>query len=154
MFGDSKRGSLAFYPEENTTPTRDTRDTPRITPQGEGTNAKNNVMFTDFTLANQWFTAMDGAGAHDFKFTEALSFIVNCDTQEEIDHFWSKLSHVPEAEQCGWCKDEYGVSWQIVPRIMNDMMSKGTPEQSVRVTKAFLQMKKFDIKKLEAAYNA
>lgn len=87
-----------------------------------------------------------------FKFNESISLVVNCDTQEEIDYYWEKLSAVPEAEQCGWLKDKYGLSWQIVPSVMNEMMTRGTPEQMARVTAAFMQMKKFDLAKLEAAY--
>ncbi len=94
-----------------------------------------------------------GAHKHELAFNEALSFIVNCDTQEEIDTFWGKLSHVPEAEQCGWLKDKYGVSWQIVPSVMEKMMASGDKERIARVTEAFLKMKKFDIQKLEDAHN-
>jgi predicted 3-demethylubiquinone-9 3-methyltransferase (glyoxalase superfamily) len=89
---------------------------------------------------------------HDFGFNEAISFIVNCDTQEEIDYYWEKLSAVPEAEQCGWLKDKYGVSWQIVPTVMDEMMKTGSREQIDRLTQAFLPMKKLDIAKLRAAY--
>lgn len=83
-----------------------------------------------------------------------MSFIVNCDTQDEIDYYWEKLSAVPEAEQCGWLKDEYGISWQIVPTIMGELMG-GDPNKAQRVTQAFLKMKKFDIETLKkAAENA
>jgi predicted 3-demethylubiquinone-9 3-methyltransferase (glyoxalase superfamily) len=112
----------------------------------------NDVMFTDFMINNQWFAAMDGAGEHAFTFNEAISLMVPCETQEEIDYYWQKLSAVPEAEQCGWCKDKYGVSWQVTSSRMQIMMSQGTPEQIDRVTQAFLPMKKFDIAKLEDAY--
>ena len=78
--------------------------------------------------------------------------MVYCDTQEEIDYYWEKLSFVPKAEQCGWLKDKFGLSWQIVPSEMDKMMSKGTPEQLARVTKAFLKMKKFDLVELQKAY--
>jgi predicted 3-demethylubiquinone-9 3-methyltransferase (glyoxalase superfamily) len=121
-----------------------------------GTMAKNpdeSVMFTDFTLEGQWFSAMDGkSDVHKFNFNEAISFIVNCDTQEEIDYYWEKLSAVPESEQCGWLKDKYGVSWQIQPKEMEVLMSRGTQEQIDRVTQAFLPMKKLDIAKLKEAY--
>ena len=96
--------------------------------------------------------AMDSSGPHDFSFNEAVSLIVNCDTQEEIDYYWEKLSAVPESEQCGWLKDMYGVSWQIVPTIMGEMMTSGDKEQIARVTQAFLKMKKFDIKTLQKAF--
>ena len=134
VFKDSKRGTLAQYPANSE-------------PNKEGT-----VMFTDFKLADTWFAAMDGGGEHNFDFNEAVSFIVNCDTQEEIDYYWGKLSAVPESEQCGWLKDKYGVSWQIAPAAMNKMMTSGSKEQIVRVTQAFLKMKKFDIKTLQDAY--
>jgi predicted 3-demethylubiquinone-9 3-methyltransferase (glyoxalase superfamily) len=104
-----------------------------------------------FTLAGQNFMAMDSSLPHDFTFNEAISFIVNCKTQEEIDFFWEKLSAVPEAEQCGWLKDKYGVSWQIVPTIMQEMMGSGDKEKTARVTKAFLKMKKFNIAELQKA---
>ncbi len=95
---------------------------------------------------------MDSAQKHDFTFNEAISLIVNCDDQEEIDYYWDKLSAVPESEQCGWLKDKYGVSWQIVPKDLEEMMSKGSPEQIDRITQAFLPMKKFDVARLKAAY--
>ncbi|MBP6884045.1 MAG: VOC family protein [Candidatus Pacebacteria bacterium] len=114
-------------------------------------NKEGTIMFSDFNLLGTWFVAMDGGGDHKFKFNEATSFIVNCETQEEIDYYWSKLSHVPESEQCGWCKDQFGVSWQIVPSAMNEMMSGGDPAKTARVTQAFLKMKKFDIATLQAA---
>jgi predicted 3-demethylubiquinone-9 3-methyltransferase (glyoxalase superfamily) len=119
--------------------------------EGEGDIA-GYIKHAHFTLGEQDFMAMDSSMAHDFSFNEAFSFIINCETQEEIDYYWERLSSVPEAEQCGWCKDAYGVSWQIVPIIMNEMMTHGTKEQTARVTKAFLGMKKFDIKTLEEAY--
>jgi predicted 3-demethylubiquinone-9 3-methyltransferase (glyoxalase superfamily) len=110
------------------------------------------IKHSRFTLNGQNFMAMDSSGPHEFIFNEAFSFIVNCENQEEIDRYWDQLSAVPEAEQCGWLKDEFGVSWQIVPTAMNEMMSKGTPEQINRLTQAFMPMKKFDIAKLKAAY--
>lgn len=87
-----------------------------------------------------------------FTFNESISFIVPCETQDEIDDYWQKLSAVPAAEQCGWLKDKYGVSWQIVPTAM-DAMLRGTPEQIARVTQAFLRMKKFDIAALQQAFD-
>jgi predicted 3-demethylubiquinone-9 3-methyltransferase (glyoxalase superfamily) len=120
---------------------------PNQEPDKEGT-----IMFADFMLENYWFAAMDSAREHNFSFNEAVSFMVYCDTQKEIDYYWEKLSAVPEAEQCGWLKDKYSVSWQIVPKDMDEMMSKGTPAQIDRVTQAFLPMKKLDIAKLKEAY--
>ncbi|WP_438447026.1 VOC family protein [Gorillibacterium sp. sgz5001074] len=134
VFRNSKQGMIARYPAG-------------MEPDREGT-----VMFSEFMLEQQWFTAMDSAHEHRFQFNEAVSLMVYCDSQEEIDAYWEKLSAVPEAEQCGWLKDRFGVSWQIVPREMNEMMSKGTPEQLERVTQAFLQMKKFNLAELRQAY--
>lgn len=105
-----------------------------------------------FNLEGQVFSVLDSAYEHKFAFNEAISMMVMCDTQEEIDYYWGKLSAVAEAEQCGWLKDKYGVSWQIVPIIMHEMMSSGDEEAKLRVTKAFLQMKKFDIEELEKAF--
>lgn len=82
------------------------------------------LMFADFTLADQWFAAMDAGGEQDFTFNEAVSFSVVCRDQAEMDYFWERLSHVPESEQCGWCKDQFGVSWQIVPADMATYMAK------------------------------
>lgn len=119
---------------------------------GQEPNREEAVMFTDFMLENTWFAAMDSALEHAFNFNEAVSLMVHCDTQEEIDYYWDKLSAVPKAEQCGWLKDKYGVSWQISPVALDDMMTKGTPEQRDRVTQAFLKMKKFNLAELQAAF--
>jgi len=105
-----------------------------------------------FRLLGQPFSAMNHGFDADFTFNEAFSLIVYCDTQAEIDQYWEKLSHVPEAEACGWLKDPFGVSWQIVPRRMGEMMATGTDEQIQRVVQAFLPMKKFDIAALEQAF--
>jgi predicted 3-demethylubiquinone-9 3-methyltransferase (glyoxalase superfamily) len=117
---------------------------------GEG-DTEGFIKHARFSLGGQGFMAMDSSGPHQFTFNESISLVVNCDTQAEIDYFWEKLSAVPEAEQCGWLKDAYGVSWQIVPSTMDEMMTKGTAEQRARVTQAFLTMKKFDIVALERA---
>jgi len=95
---------------------------------------------------------MDSAYAHNFAFNEAISFIVHCMTQEEIDYYWGKLSVDPNAEQCGWLKDQYGLSWQIVPAVMEEMLQDKDGERLARVTEAFLRMKKFDIVVLLKAY--
>lgn len=133
IFKDTKRGIIAHYPA------------------GTPSEKEENVMFTDFKLQNQWFAAMDSSQEHNFKFNEAFSFIVNCDTQEEIDYYWEKLSAVPESEQCGWLKDKYGVSWQIVPSDFEEVFQSGDEAKIKRVTDAFMQMKKFDIATLERA---
>ncbi|WP_238650556.1 VOC family protein [Paenibacillus piscarius] len=134
VFHNTRQGLVTRYPAG-------------MEPDQEGT-----VMFADFMLENLWFTVMDSAHNHQFSFNEAISFMVKCDTQEEIDHYWDKLSAVPEAEQCGWLKDKFGISWQIVPAGMDEMMKQGTPEQRARVTKAFLAMKKFNLAALRQAY--
>jgi predicted 3-demethylubiquinone-9 3-methyltransferase (glyoxalase superfamily) len=115
-------------------------------PDKEGT-----LMFADFMLENFWFAAMDSAHDHKFAFNEAISFMVYCDTQKEIDHYW-QLSADPNSEQCGWLKDKFGLSWQIVPTAMNEMMADKDPRRVKRVTEAFLKMKKFDLGELEKAY--
>ncbi len=116
-------------------------------PDKEGT-----IKYAAFVLEGQEFAAMDSAREHPFTFNEAISFIVNCETQEEIDYYWEKLSADPKSEQCGWLKDKYGLSWQIVPVSMNEMMETKDEKKLARVTEAFLKMKKFDIEELQKAY--
>lgn len=120
--------------------------------EGEGPDRVGTVKHGSFTLGGQAFAAMDSAYEHGFTFNEAVSLMVKCDDQAEIDRYWNALSADPGAEQCGWLKDRYGVSWQIVPAVMDDMMAHGSPEAVSRVTQAFLAMKKFDIGALERAY--
>jgi predicted 3-demethylubiquinone-9 3-methyltransferase (glyoxalase superfamily) len=134
VFRDSRMGAIMRYG-------------PGQEPDQEGT-----VMFADFMIEKQWFAAMDSAHEHHFAFNEAISFIVHCDDQVEIDYYWERLSAIPEAEQCGWLKDKFGVSWQIVPTDMDEMMAKGTREQIDRVTQTFLPMKKLIIADLKKAY--
>ncbi|MBN1835496.1 MAG: VOC family protein [Spirochaetales bacterium] len=114
---------------------------------GQEPNREGTVMFSDFTLEGTWFAAMDGGGEHDFNFNEGISLIVNCKGQDEIDYFWKKLSAVPEAERCGWLKDKFGVSWQITPENMDELMARN-PEKT---TPAMLGMKKIVIRELEDA---
>ena len=109
-------------------------------------------MYTDFMLEGQWFAAMDSAHPHEFNFNEAISFVVNCENQKEVDYFWEKLSAVPASEQCGWLKDKYGLSWQIVPTELGKLLTDPDPEKSGRVMKAMLQMKKIEIEGLRKAY--
>ena len=120
--------------------------------EGEKPDKPGTIKHAAFTLAGQEFAAMDSARAHDFRFNEAISFIVHCNSQEEIDYYWGKLSAVPAAEQCGWLKDKYGLSWQIVPTIMEEMLKADDQKKIARVTEAFLKMKKFDIETLKRAY--
>lgn len=106
VFKDSKQGDVAPYGEDT------------------GPAKAASVMFADFMLEGQWFAAMDSGVEQDFTFNEAISFLVNCKDQAEIDELWDKLSHVPESEQCGWCKDQFGVSWQIAPANMNELVTR------------------------------
>lgn len=113
---------------------------------------KGSVMTVSFELLGQDFVAMNGGPL--FKFTEAVSFMVQCEDQEEIDYYWEKLSEGGDenAQQCGWLKDKYGLSWQIVPAGMDEMIGKGDPEKTEKAMEAMLQMKKIDIETLMDAY--
>jgi predicted 3-demethylubiquinone-9 3-methyltransferase (glyoxalase superfamily) len=131
IFKNSKRGRISRYGEA-------------------GPGPKGTVMVATFQLEGQEFIALNG-GPH-FKFTEAISFVVNCETQDEVDAFWEKLSEGGAKGQCGWLKDKYGLSWQIVPTVLGELMSDPDPEKSKRVMQAMLQMTKIDIKGLKQAY--
>ena len=120
--------------------------------KGEEPDTEGTIKHAGFTLEGAEFAAMDSAHQHNFTFNEAISFMVNCDTQAEIDHYWEKLSADPRAEQCGWLKDRFGLSWQVVPTILGKMLGDSDSQKVERVTEAFLKMKKFDIAKLEEAY--
>jgi predicted 3-demethylubiquinone-9 3-methyltransferase (glyoxalase superfamily) len=133
VFDGSQAGQVARYPAG-------------MAPDREGT-----LMYSDFRLGETWFGAMDSARSHGFGFNEAVSFMVPCRDQAEIDRYWSQLSSVPEAEQCGWCKDRYGLSWQITPVALEEVMSSGDARRIARVTQAFVKMKKFDVAAIEAA---
>jgi predicted 3-demethylubiquinone-9 3-methyltransferase (glyoxalase superfamily) len=115
-----------------------------------GPGPKGTVMTAEFQLEGQEFVALNG-GPH-FKFTEAISFVVNCETQQEVDYFWEKLSEGGAESQCGWLKDKYGLSWQVVPTILVELFQDKDAEKSQRVMKAMLQMKKMDIETLKRAY--
>lgn len=117
--------------------------------EGEAQSAKAKVNYAAFKLDGVAFSAMDNGYDVDYTFNEAFSLIVNCRDQKEIDYFWERLSAVPEAENCGWCKDKFGVSWQVVPSNMEEILFGGSEEQVQRVTEAFLKMKKFDLEALE-----
>jgi predicted 3-demethylubiquinone-9 3-methyltransferase (glyoxalase superfamily) len=112
--------------------------------------AAGTVMSVEFEINGQPFVGING-GPH-FKFNEAVSFQVHCGTQEEIDYFWSKLTEGGRESQCGWLKDKFGLSWQVVPTALKEMLSGPDAAKSQRVTKAFLQMKKFDVEKLRRAF--
>ncbi len=111
---------------------------------------KGSVMTVQFELDGQEFVALNGGPA--FKFTEAISFVVSCETQEEIDHFWQTLSAGGQEVECGWLKDKFGVSWQVVPTVLGEMLQDGNPEKSQRVMAALMKMKKLDIDGLWKAY--
>jgi predicted 3-demethylubiquinone-9 3-methyltransferase (glyoxalase superfamily) len=115
-----------------------------------GPGPKDSVMVMEFQLDGQDFSALNGGPV--FKFTEAISFSVDCANQEEVDYFWEKLSQGGEKGQCGWLKDMYGVSWQIVPTILGQLMSDPDAEKAERVTRAMLKMTRLDIAELQRAY--
>ena len=136
IFKNSKIGKIARYDEA-----------------GEKASGRpaGSVMTVEFQLEGQEFVALNG-GPH-FKFTEAISFVVNCKTQAEVDKFWKKLSTGGKEVQCGWLTDKYGLSWQIVPAILGELLSGKDAAKSQRVMKAMLKMVKLDIKKLKQAYD-
>lgn len=120
--------------------------------KGEEPDKEGTVKYAAFTLEGQEFGAMDSAHKHNFSFNEAISFVVNCKTQEEVDYYWGKLSEGGQEIECGWLKDKYGLSWQVVPTVLFEMLQDKDKKKVARVTEAFLKMKKFDIKTLEQAY--
>jgi len=135
IFNNSKIGSITRYGDEAA----------EVSGRPKGT-----VMTVTFQLEGQEFMALNG-GPH-FKFTEAISLLVNCKTQEEVDELWEKLSEGGEKGQCGWLKDKFGLSWQIVPTVLGEMLQDKDAEKSKRVMHALLQMRKLDIKRLKQAY--
>ena len=137
IFKNSKLGKVTRYNEASS----------KAAGRPEGS-----VMTMAFELEGQNFTAING-GPH-FKFTEAISFVVDCETQEEVDYFWNKLTADGGQEsQCAWLKDKYGLSWQIVPRVLMEMLGDKDPQKAQRVMEAMLQMKKIDIATLQRAYD-
>lgn len=141
---EAARFWTSLFPDSAVGPLR--RHGPGAAPDKEGT-----VLHGSFTLMGEEFFVMDSAHPHAFAFNEAISFIVPCETQAEIDGLWERLSAEPAAEQCGWLKDKFGLSWQVVPTVLGELMAKGDPAQRARVTQAFLKMKKFDVGELERA---
>jgi predicted 3-demethylubiquinone-9 3-methyltransferase (glyoxalase superfamily) len=122
-----------------------------ITRYGEaGPGPKGTVMTAKFELDGQEFVALNGGPL--FTFTEAISFVVNCETQQEVDEFWEKLSKGGTKSRCGWLKDKYGLSWQIVPTVLPELIQDKDPEKSQRVMQAMLQMDKIEIEALKRAY--
>lgn len=138
IFPDSKIGRISYYPEAGQ----------EIHGQKPGS-----VMTIEFVLDGYEFLGLNGGPI--FKFNEAISVIINCKDQAEIDYYWDKLSEKadPKYQQCGWIKDKFGVSWQVVPLALADMMSSGDQERSNRVMAALMRMKKLDLAALEQAYN-
>jgi predicted 3-demethylubiquinone-9 3-methyltransferase (glyoxalase superfamily) len=135
IFKNSRVGSVTRYDEEAA--------------KAAG-RPKGSVMTVAFELDGQEFTALNGGPL--FKFTEAISLVVNCETQEEVDHFWEKLSAGGQEVQCGWLKDRFGVSWQIVPTVLVEMLQDKDGEKSRRVMAAMLKMKRINIEALKKAY--
>jgi predicted 3-demethylubiquinone-9 3-methyltransferase (glyoxalase superfamily) len=117
-----------------------------------GPGPKGTVMTADFEIEGQTFTALNGGPL--FKFNESVSFVVNCETQAEVNELWEKLSAGGKTSQCGWLKDKFGLSWQIVPTVLPELLSDPDPVKSQRVMRAMLQMTKIDIAKLKEAYGA
>lgn len=122
--------------------TRYTTETPSNKPIGS-------VLTASFELDGNPFLALNGGDF--FKLNEAVSFIIDCKDQAEVDYFWGKLSAVPESEQCGWLKDKFGLSWQVVPTKLNELLNNSDQEKAAKVMKVFLEMKKIDIAELEKA---
>lgn len=116
-----------------------------------GPGPKGTVMVGKFEIEGQEFLALNG-GPH-FTFTEAISLVVNCETQAEVDYYWDKLGAGGRIQQCGWLKDKFGLSWQIVPTALGELMAKGTPEQTNRVMQVMMKMVKLDIATLQKAYD-
>jgi len=117
-----------------------------------GPGPKGAIMVAEFQIQGQEFVALNGGPR--FKFTEAISFVVNCETQEEVDYFWERLSDGGEKSHCGWLKDKFGLWWQVVPTELGKLMSDSDPEKVKRVTQAMLQMDKIDVEPLQRAYEA
>ena len=137
VFKNSKINSIDRYPDESW--------------DEHFKGMKDKVLNGNFTLDGQDFICLDG-GPY-FKFNEAVSFTIDCEDQAEVDYYWEKLSHVPESEQCGWCKDKFGMSWQVVPRRMGELLTGDDPEGVKRTTMAMMKMHKLDVAALEAAYD-
>jgi len=119
---------------------------------GEEPDKEGTVRYVDVTIFGQQFVAMDSAHEHKFQFNEATSFQVECESQQELDGYWDQLSAVPESEQCGWLKDKYGVSWQIIPKRLGELLADKDKVKAGRVMDAMLNMKKIVIADLEKAY--
>lgn len=147
MFSDARYGQAEAARQYYATVFEDTQlGTLFKTPEQEA------VMYADLRLHNLWMAFTDSAGPHPYTFHQAVSFMVKCETQAQMDALWSQLSAVPEAEQCGWLQDRFGLPWQIVPNCFDAMMYEGCTRQKSELTTAFLKMKKFDIAPLQQVY--
>lgn len=145
-FNDQAEEAMNFY----TSVFKDSRIV-SVSRFGEGgPGAAGKVMTATFELYGQEFTALNGGP--EFNFTEAISFMVHCETQAEVDELWAKLSEGGEESQCGWLKDKFGVSWQIIPNALTEMLGDPDPEKARRVTEAMLKMQKIDVPTLRRAY--
>lgn len=136
VFKDAKIVRIDRYPDES------------LDEHFAGMNGK--VINGEFELMGQRFICLDGGPL--FKFNESISFTIDCVDQEEVDYYWERLSHVPESEQCGWCKDKFGLSWQIIPRRLGELLSDTDSEKAGRAMQAMMQMKKLEVAVLEAAF--
>jgi len=115
-----------------------------------GPGPKGTVMVAEFQIDGQEFVALNGGPR--FKFTEAISFVINCETQQEVEYFWERLSDGGEKSRCGWVKDKFGLWWQVVPTVLGKLMSDSDPEKVKRVTEVMLQMERIDIEPLQRAF--
>jgi predicted 3-demethylubiquinone-9 3-methyltransferase (glyoxalase superfamily) len=132
IFKNSKVGSISRYGDA-------------------GPGKKGSVMTVEFELDGQRFVALNGGPA--FKFTEAISLAIDCETQKEVDYYWEKLTAGGQEVQCGWLKDKFGLSWQVTPRILIEMIQDKDPKKAERVTRAMFKMRKIDIKELQKTYD-
>jgi len=136
VFNNSKRGLIARYPK------------------GMELDKEGTIMYTDFLIDGQWFAAMDSAAAHKFAFNEGISFIINCESQEKVNYYWDKLtSDGGQESMCGWLKDKYGVSWQVIPTAMGKLLGDKDKGKSSRALNAMFQMKKLDLNVLQQAFD-
>jgi predicted 3-demethylubiquinone-9 3-methyltransferase (glyoxalase superfamily) len=145
-FDDKAEEAANFY----TSTFKNSKITSVVRYNEAGPRPAGSVMLVSFEIEGQAFTALNG-GPY-FSFTPAISFFINCETQAEVDHLWEKLSEGGEQEQCGWVKDKYGISWQVVPTILGELMQSENAEKANNVTKAMIQMHKLDIAALKRAY--
>jgi predicted 3-demethylubiquinone-9 3-methyltransferase (glyoxalase superfamily) len=151
MFGGSQRGNAKEAMDFYISVFKNSKIT-RLELYEKGEENEGNVQYATFKLENQDFIAMDSNNDDQITFTEANSFVVYCNTQEEIDYYWEKLSKGGSSGECGWLTDKFGVSWQIVPRIIGELMNESDPIKSKRVMDVLLKMKKLNLKKLEQVY--